>query len=221
MTGISKVFKRLAAVTVTVMAMPWSGFSEEQPCCSTSAWKNKNTVGLRLSYTTSSFHGEHYQSSEINWHIPVSASNRLELGVSYAAYWDDDLTPTVAGSYDGTVVEYGGVGSYQWVYNVCRGFSWFIGPSIGAGKWRWPWYTGWRDYDENTEEPVVPNKQMNELWYFGLGAQIGIEYRFSYPMVISMDFRPMWVLEWGRLGGYPFGGDLFGWGWGYRVGYVF
>jgi hypothetical protein len=203
-------FKWCVAVAVVVLTMG-SGFSEEQPCCA-SAWKNKNSVGLRLSYTSNSFGGDRYQSSEINWQIPVLASNRLELGVNFAAYDYEESKPPVAGSYDATFVEYGVVCSYLWVKNVCRGFSWSIGPSVGAGKWRWPLWTGW-DYDENTEELVVPpSKEMHEHWYLGLGPQFGIEYRFNSSIVISMDFRPMWEIT---------GGDLFGFGWGYSVRYAF
>lgn len=64
------------------------------------------------------------------------------------------------------------VGVYQWVWNIEAGFNWYAG--VGAG-------IGARDFHNN----------YSGNGFFGLLAgDIGIEYDFDFPLLISLDFRP-------------------------------
>lgn len=62
-------------------------------------------------------------------------------------------------------------GIYQWVWNIGgdRGFNWFAGIGGGIGSWK---------VNDNSNTVV-----------FAAG-NIGIEYDFDIPLLISLDYRP-------------------------------
>ncbi|CAM4130662.1 hypothetical protein [Gillisia hiemivivida] len=61
---------------------------------------------------------------------------------------------------------------YQWVWNIEGGFNWYVGAGGGVGS-----VSDSRDvYDDNT--------------FIFLAGDIGIEYNFDIPLLISLDFRP-------------------------------
>jgi hypothetical protein len=63
-------------------------------------------------------------------------------------------------------------GLYQWVWNIESGFNWYAGVGGGIGS-----VSDSRDvYDDNT--------------FVFLAGDIGIEYNFDIPLLISLDFRP-------------------------------
>jgi hypothetical protein len=63
---------------------------------------------------------------------------------------------------------------YQWVWNIDGGFNWYAGVGGGVG-------TFGRDYYDNR----------NYKWSICFAAgDIGIEYNFDIPLLISLDFRP-------------------------------
>ncbi len=64
-------------------------------------------------------------------------------------------------------------GLYQWVWNIDGGFNWYAGVGAGVGSWRYE-----RDGDKDSGSFV-----------FAAG-DIGIEYDFDIPLLISLDFRP-------------------------------
>lgn len=80
-------------------------------------------------------------------------------------------------------------GLYQWVWNIDGGFNWYAGVGGGVGSWRYE-----RDGDKDSGSFV-----------FAAG-DIGIEYDFDIPLLISLDFRP----EFGGSGYYEnnYGSDI-------------
>ncbi|MFD1315128.1 hypothetical protein [Namhaeicola litoreus] len=75
-------------------------------------------------------------------------------------------------------------GLYQWVWNLDKGFNWYAG--VGGGIGSYDFHKGY-DYDD-------------ESFAFAAG-DLGIEYNFDIPLLISLDFRP-------ELGFNDYGDDL-------------
>lgn len=65
-------------------------------------------------------------------------------------------------------------GIYQWVFPIDEGLQWFVGPGLGGGL---------IDYE------YVQNRSDSDLFGFITG-DIGIEYNFDFPLLLSLDFRP-------------------------------
>jgi hypothetical protein len=68
---------------------------------------------------------------------------------------------------------------YQWVWNIEAGFNWYAGVGGGLGSVT----DNRRDRDEGGA-------------FLFLAGDIGIEYNFDIPLLISLDFRP----EFGFVG---------------------
>ena len=64
-------------------------------------------------------------------------------------------------------------GLHQWVWNLDGGFNWYAGAGGGLGSY---------DFD-------VPGNDSSETFIFAAG-DIGIEYDFDIPLLLSLDFRP-------------------------------
>lgn len=82
-------------------------------------------------------------------------------------------------------------GIYHWDWNLTDGLNWFVGPGASIGFY---------SYDDHAGYLNV-----------ALGGQIGLEYDFNRhnaPILLSLDFRPMW----------DFIGDNAGLGWGTALG---
>ncbi len=62
---------------------------------------------------------------------------------------------------------------YQWVWNIEGGFNWYVGAGGGVGS-----------IDSKDR-----NRYVDETFIF-LAGDIGIEYNFDIPLLISLDFRP-------------------------------
>lgn len=100
--------------------------------------------------------------TEISYQRGLSENNRLEL----------DLGWVNRNHYDAFRL----VGLYQWVWNIEGGFNWYAGVGAGLGS---------RDFDSH------PNHRHGGNGVFGLIAgDIGIEYDFDFPLLLSLDFRP-------------------------------
>ena len=80
-------------------------------------------------------------------------------------------------------------GLYQWVWNIDGGFNWYAGVGGGIGNY---------SYDYN-------GASYSDTFAFAAG-DIGIEYNFDIPLLISLDFRP----EFGGNGYYKnnYGSDV-------------
>ena len=103
--------------------------------------------------------------AEISYQRALSENNRLELDLG----WRDGKY------YDGFKL----AGIYQWVWNIDGGFNWYAGPGAGFGA-----YSIDNDYKE-----FEKYEDDSDTFVF-LAGDIGIEYNFDFPLLLSLDFRP-------------------------------
>lgn len=102
--------------------------------------------------------------AEISYQGRLSTTNRLEL----------DLGWRNGKNYDGFKL----AGLYQWVWNIDSGFNWYAGLGGGVGS-----------YSFNDNSDINNGNDYNDTFVFAAG-DIGIEYNFDIPLLISLDFRP-------------------------------
>lgn len=62
-------------------------------------------------------------------------------------------------------------GLYQWIWKIDGNFNWYAGVGGGVGSWN------------------IKNSDASSTFIFASG-DIGIEYNFDFPLLISLDFRP-------------------------------
>jgi hemolysin activation/secretion protein len=79
-----------------------------------------------------------------------------------------DLGWRSGNGYDGFKL----TGLYQWVWELDGNFNWYAGAGGGFGSY---------SFDNNT---------LDDETFFFLAGDIGIEYNFDIPLLISLDFRP-------------------------------
>ena len=101
--------------------------------------------------------------TEISYQHGLSENNRLELDLG----WRDTKY------YDGFKL----TGLYQWVWNIEGGFNWYAGAGAGVGS---------RDFDP--DYPGYDDDYSN--LFVVIAGDIGIEYDFDFPLLLSLDFRP-------------------------------
>ncbi len=99
--------------------------------------------------------------AEISYQRGLGDNNRLELDLGWRSRDDYDAFRLAA--------------LYQWVWNIDGGFNWYAGAGGGLGSF---------DIDNNS-----PFADEDEFFIFAAG-DIGIEYNFDIPLLISLDFRP-------------------------------
>lgn len=98
--------------------------------------------------------------AEISYQRALGDNNRLELDLG----WRD-------GRYhDGFKL----AGLYQWVFPIEGNFNWYVGAGGGLGSF---------SYDNNN------GNDYNDTFIFAAG-DIGIEYNFDIPLLLSLDLRP-------------------------------
>ncbi|MDA0176563.1 MULTISPECIES: hypothetical protein [Mesoflavibacter] len=98
--------------------------------------------------------------AEVSYQRALGDNNRLEA----------DLGWRTGNNYDGFKL----AGLYQWVWNIDGGFNWYAGVGGGLGSY---------SYD-------LPNvNDDSETFVFAAG-DVGIEYDFDIPLLLSLDFRP-------------------------------
>ncbi len=101
---------------------------------------------------------------EVSYQRALGDANRLEL----------DLGIRSGDNYDGFKL----AGIYQWVWNIDGGFNWYAGPGAGLANYNYDRrFDDGRDFDESQT-------------YLFVGGNIGIEYNFDIPLLLSLDFRP-------------------------------
>ncbi|MEO6348816.1 MAG: hypothetical protein ABIO60_12990 [Aquaticitalea sp.] len=100
--------------------------------------------------------------AEVSYQRALGSDNRLEL----------DLGIRNGNNYDGFKL----AGIYQWVWNIDGGFNWYAGPGAGLATYN----SNFRDKDGNK----------NSETYLFVGGDVGIEYNFDIPLMISLDVRP-------------------------------
>ncbi len=112
---------------------------------------------------------------EISYQRKLTETNRLEIDFGYR-----DQKEYSAFKLSGV---------YQWVWNIDEGFNWYAG--FGAGVGSWSYNNGF-------------TSENNDGLFINADGNIGIEYNFKAPFLISLDFRP----EIGVIGNYGRDTDL-------------
>lgn len=100
--------------------------------------------------------------TEISYQRGLGDNNRLEL----------DLGLESNDGFDAFQL----AGIYQWVWNIDGGFNWYAGPGAGVAT---------IDFDR----PFNDRGDDSETALFVAG-QVGIEYNFDFPLLLSIDTRP-------------------------------
>ncbi len=98
--------------------------------------------------------------AEISYQKSISNTNRIEVDLG----WRDSRNFSA----------FKLAGLYQWVRPIEGDFNWYYGVGGGLGS---------ADFSNNS------NNDIGGLFIFGAG-NIGVEYDFDIPLVISLDFRP-------------------------------
>ncbi|UAB83462.1 hypothetical protein INR75_14940 [Zunongwangia sp. SCSIO 43204] len=98
---------------------------------------------------------------EISYQRAVgSNNNRLEFDLGWRNHKHYDIVKLV--------------GLYQWVWNIEGGFNWYAGAGAGLAN-----------LDDNRID-----ERYNDGAYILLAGDVGIEYNFDIPLVLSLDLRP-------------------------------
>lgn len=104
--------------------------------------------------------GNHGFGTEISYQRALTENNRLELDLGWRS----------KDHYDAFKL----AGLYQWVWNLEGGFNWYLGAGAGIGNRSFD-----RDYDHD-----------HGGFFALIAGDVGIEYNFDIPLLISLDFRP-------------------------------
>ena len=99
--------------------------------------------------------------TEVNYQRGLTENNRLEFGLSWHSNNDVNAFKIV--------------GLYQWVWTLDGNFNWYVGAGGGVGH---------ISFDND-----FPGDLDNETFILAAG-DIGIEYNFDIPLLLSLDVRP-------------------------------
>ena len=102
--------------------------------------------------------------AEVSYQRGLGDNNRLEL----------DLGLRSGKHYDGFKL----AALYQWVWTLDGNFNWYVGAGGGLGS-----------YSFDNDHPFFDDNNDSETFLFAAG-DIGIEYNFDIPLLLSLDFRP-------------------------------
>ncbi|HIB47817.1 MAG TPA: hypothetical protein EYN07_04410 [Flavobacteriaceae bacterium] len=99
--------------------------------------------------------------TEVSYQRYLNEKNRLEFDLGWRS----------SNNFDAFRL----TGLYQWVWNIDGGFNWYVGAGGGIAQ---------VDFDN-----VPPGFDDSETYVYAAG-DIGIEYDFDFPLLLSLDFRP-------------------------------
>lgn len=102
-------------------------------------------------------------STEVNYQRGLGDNNRVELGLA----WRTGNTFSAVKA----------IGLYQWVWNIDGAFNWYAGVGAAAGS-----------FDVDIDAPGFNNDDSE--FFLNAAGDIGIEYKFDFPLLLSLDFRP-------------------------------
>ena len=123
----------------------------------------KNALGLRFG-DSGGF------GAEISYQRALGSNNRLELDLGWR-----NRSNFNNNNYDDSAIKLTGL--YQWVWNIDGGFNWYVG--VGGGL------------ANNNHDYVYNGDRYNDSYTYAFAAgDIGIEYDFDIPLMLSLDFRP-------------------------------
>lgn len=100
--------------------------------------------------------------TEISYQRAIFDSNRLEFGLGLRN----------ASNFSAFRVS----GVYQWVWLLDGNFNWYAGAGASIGSF---------NLDDN-----FPNRNDFNTLFINAAGNIGIEYNFDFPLLLSLDFRP-------------------------------
>lgn len=106
--------------------------------------------------------------TEISYQLALQTNNRLEIDLG-----------TVSKDKSAAVKI---TGIYQWVWELEDNFNWYAGAGAGLAN---------ASYD--IDFPGLRNGDRNESFAYAVG-QLGIEYNFNAPLLLSLDTRPQFSL---------------------------
>lgn len=98
--------------------------------------------------------------AEISYQRALSNSTRLEFDLGLRNSDNDDAFKLV--------------GLHQWVWTIEKRFQWYAGLGAGLGTWT------------NNDK----NHNYDDGAFLLMAGDIGIEYNFDIPLLLSLDFRP-------------------------------
>lgn len=127
---------------------------------------SKNAIGLRIG-DNDGF------GAEASYQRAVLKNNRLEFDLG------------VRNSRNLEAVKLAGL--FQWVWNIEGGFNWYAGAGAGLGSYRYNHKYKGNYYNNNYPYGYYPDDKGTFAFVAG---DIGIEYNFDIPLLISIDFRP-------------------------------
>ena len=99
--------------------------------------------------------------TEITYQRALGENNRLEVDLGWRS----------GKNWNGFKLS----GLYQWVWQLDGSFNWYAGVGGGIGSYSW--------------DTPFDNGDDSETFIFAAG-DIGIEYNFDIPLLLSLDFRP-------------------------------
>lgn len=99
--------------------------------------------------------------TEVSYQRALGDNNRLEVDLGWRS----------GKSYDGFKL----TGLYQWVWELDGSFNWYAGAGGGIGSY---------SFDN------VPNGFDDSETFVFVAGDVGIEYSFDIPLLLSLDFRP-------------------------------
>ncbi|WP_124980549.1 hypothetical protein [Nonlabens xiamenensis] len=103
--------------------------------------------------------------TELSYQRALGGNNRLELDLGYEDGRNFNAFKLT--------------GMYHWVWNIDGGFNWYAGPGGGFAVVSIDDdFPGRLDSDDDSETSVF------------VGGQVGIEYNFDIPLLLSLDVRP-------------------------------
>jgi len=129
---------------------------------------SKNAIGLRIG-DNDGF------GAEASYQRAVLKNNRLEFDLG------------VRNSRNLEAVKLAGL--FQWVWNIEGGFNWYAGAGAGLGSYRYNYKKNYYNNGNGNNYPYGYYPDDKGTFAFVAG-DIGIEYNFDIPLLISLDFRP-------------------------------
>ena len=111
---------------------------------------------------------------ELTYQRKITRYNRIELNLGYRNHKNYDAFKFT--------------GIYQWIWTIDERLNGYVG--LGAGLGSWSYSKGFNNNDDGI--------------FINADGNIGIEYNFEAPLLISLDFRP----EFELLGNYGRDPDL-------------
>lgn len=100
--------------------------------------------------------------TEISYQHGLTENNRLEFDLGWRSHRHADAFRLT--------------GLYQWVWNIEGGFNWYAGAGAGIGS---------VDVDDD-----YYNGDGGSDFFALVAGNVGIEYDFDFPLLLSLDFRP-------------------------------